>query len=344
VLATDPSVISPITDRLHEITGLLAVFVYLVSVLLTRWFKIAKQSRNLLEAQILAVDSRLQTDVEANRQDVAPLREQLQKSRSNFFQGKWWSWSGLSRFFFWSQNNENACWKAVHEVERQLASHLAPDELVKVNLIKYGPQLRALKSDSAKALAEAIADELKLYPGNVELRRRLVAEATAITYEQRDNSFIMLMEWQNKAMWLILTACILIILAEILGGHIFLFVAGAAGGLLSRLARSLESQNTPSDYGASWTTLFLSPLTGALSAWFGVALITLLTQPKIGVLGHVFDLVQWNTPTNVPTAAVAVVLGFAERWFGSLADAVQKQAQKQSDQMSNETSAPQQQA
>jgi hypothetical protein len=91
--------------------------------------------------------------------------------------------------------------------------------------------------------------------------------------------------------------------------------------------RALRREELPLDYGASWTTLFLSPLFGALAAWFGVALITLATQPSVNLLGDAFRLVEWNTPTAPATLAVAFLLGFSERLFDAVVGAVERHAE-----------------
>jgi hypothetical protein len=90
--------------------------------------------------------------------------------------------------------------------------------------------------------------------------------------------------------------------------------------------RALRREDLPLDYGASWTTLFLSPLFGALAAWFGIALITLATQPGVNLLGNAFRLVDWNTPTAPATLAVAFLLGFSERLFDAVVGAVERHA------------------
>jgi hypothetical protein len=82
-----------------------------------------------------------------------------------------------------------------------------------------------------------------------------------------------MMEWQNKAMWMVASALLVVVVLSYVFQHEHLFLLGAAGGLMSRMARSLFRQDVPTDYGASWTTLFLSPILGAIAAWFGIAMI-----------------------------------------------------------------------
>jgi hypothetical protein len=134
------------------------------------------------------------------------------------------------------------------------------------------------------------------------------------------------MEWHNKASWLILIALFIILFTALAAGNAVIFLAGAAGGFLSRLTRALRRDDLPLDYGASWTTLFLSPLFGALIAWFGLALITLATRPDVNLLGDAFRLVNWNTPTAPTTLAIAFLLGFSERFFDAVLGAIERRA------------------
>ena len=80
------------------------------------------------------------------------------------------------------------------------------------------------------------------------------------------------MSWQNKSVWRIGCGLIFIVVLSAAVGQGPLLLAGAVGGLLSRLSRSLQRADVPTDYGASWTTLFLSPVVGAMAGWSGVLL------------------------------------------------------------------------
>ena len=106
-------------------------------------------------------------------------------------------------------------------------------------------------------------------------------------------------------------------------GYEVLLLAGAVGGVLSRLQRELVRRDVPSDYGLSWSVLFLSPVSGALSAWAGVLLLQTLQR------FNVIDLAQLlpdNTDLTNPSGAilgVAILFGLSER----LLDRIVRQAE-----------------
>ena len=89
-------------------------------------------------------------------------------------------------------------------------------------------------------------------------------------YNARDTKFTNLATQQNKVTWLVFIG-LAIMAALVSQGYQDLLLAGAVGGMLSRLQRELQRRDVPSDYGLSWSVLFLSPVSGALSAWAGRA-------------------------------------------------------------------------
>ena len=158
--------------------------------------------------------------------------------------------------------------------------------------------------------------------------RALLREALGMIYDNSDRNYSEFMSWQNKSVWL--TGCGLLFIATLAAvlQHGGLLLVGAVGGLLSRLSRSLQRANVPTDYGASWSTLFLSPVVGALAGWSGVLLVILAVQ--LNVLGPLFKT-DWCNPWSPLTLGIAFLLGFSERAFDSilkqLEDKTQAQAQ-----------------
>jgi hypothetical protein len=162
----------------------------------------------------------------------------------------------------------------------------------------------------------------------------LLSEALGLLYDRTDTDFATLISWHNKSIWLIGTGLLLIVSLAAALQHEVLFLVGATGGLLSRLSRSLQRADVPTDYGASWTTLFLSPVVGALAGWSGVLLVVVAVD--LNVLGVIFK-VDWCNPFCPMALGLAFLLGFSERAFdgilGQLEDKVQaKQSSSTSSQ------------
>ncbi|HVT19083.1 MAG TPA: putative Ig domain-containing protein [Thermoanaerobaculia bacterium] len=127
-----------------------------------------------------------------------------------------------------------------------------------------------------------------------------------------------MVSWQNKTSWLVVCGLVLIIsLTGAYPQHSILLLVGALGGLLSRLSRSLDRKDVPTDYGASWTTLFLSPVSGALGAWAGILIANLAASAN--VLGSTFNA-PWNDPNSQKALAIALLFGFSERLLDGILD------------------------
>src|ERR1035437_1929486 len=166
----------------------------------------------------------------------------------------------------------------------------------------------------ASTLAERVPEPLGRW-------RALLAEALALIDNDADDKFSGVTGWHNKLMWLVVCALLFLVGLDLaFKGDGVLLLVGAVGGLLSRLQRTIEKADVPNDYGTTWGALFLSPLTGALTAWGGTLLVIL--GVKLSILGAALNL-DWNNP-NEPTAlAIALAFGFSERWFSGILDTVE---------------------
>ena len=252
---------------------LFCVSVYFLSVVMVRWHNIAKSVHELIQAQLRALHTRLHTELDCGPGHLEVLQETV--TNLNTEVTNWRTTKLFWEFFFWSRGRENAAWVAIHEIERQLASYLAPPEQVRSYLLWAESELRVIN----KASAIVIADEIHTLLLNAQpadstaktaqekASKAMLGRAIGIIYGERDLAFSTLMEWQNKSSWLIIAALVMIVFLVGAAGHAVLFLAGAAGGYSSRVMRALKREDVPLDYGASWTTLFLSPLFGALSGW-----------------------------------------------------------------------------
>lgn len=172
--------------------------------------------------------------------------------------------------------------------------------------------------DIAMRIREALAIPIDRW-------RSLLAEAISFVSDRTDTDFASLISWQNKTLWMVGCGLLLVLALAGVVEHAVLFLLGATGGLLSRLSRNLQRADVPTDYGASWTTLFLSPVAGALAGWAGVLLIILGVQ--LEVLGQMFGKVDWCSPCAPAALGVAFLLGFSERAFDGILDQLQDKVQ-----------------
>ena len=303
--------------------ALFCLVLYGITILIARWHRIALPVHAMIGSQLAALKTRLETEVDPALPQVAKLAAVVQALQDD--EKRYTTEWRFGEVFFWSRGRENATWVAIHEIERELAAVLAPAAQVESYLRWAEAELRAMKRPTTLAIADAIVTALSAAdPADLVYRKALLGRSISLIYAERDASFSTLMEWQNKASWLILAAITAIAFLSGAVGHSILFLAGAAGGYSSRLMRALKRDNVPLDYGASWTTLFLSPLFGALTGWFGIALITLAARPELNLLGPAFRLVDWYNPFSPITIGVAFLMGFSERLFDAVAGALDK--------------------
>ena len=308
----------------------LILLVYGASVLLYRYFNIRMPARKLLGAQIDSVEARLHLEVGGHQAaEIKRLRSELEKIRTDVLSHESRFPDRLRDLFFWSEGSEIAGWTRIHEIERQLVAYLVPNARVIARAHTAEAELRNGKAPEGRLLAdrirETLDDTVQEPVDAIENLKQQLTEGLAIIYDERDMKFLDLMELHNKAMWMAHLAVITILVLAASFGHEALFLFGAAGGLMSRMARTLV-RHEPADYGHSWTTLFLSPLVGAVSAWFGIAIIVFLTE--LNILGEALAVISWDTPANNPvTITLAVVLGFSERLFTSLVRRVEREVE-----------------
>ena len=290
----------------------LAVLYWLGSVTV-RWHRIATPTRELLRAQIESVAA--QFDLLPASGDKGRLKDLLVNA-SNLVANR--GVGGLADVLFWSRGKELTGWGYVHEVEVQMAA-LLPPETVEVRLTTVQAKLKAMTDPVSQVLAVAVANALS--PGSTvtdPMKQALLAEALEQDYNSTDTSFAYLLSWQNKAAWLVAFGLLIaLVVVGVDPNHSVFLLSGAVGGLLSRLSRSLERKEVWTDYGASWATLFLSPVAGALGGWAGCLISALAVYAQ--VLGNVFkDL--WSCPPTALAVGAALAFGFSERLFDSVLD------------------------
>ncbi|TLZ13870.1 MAG: hypothetical protein E6K30_14905 [Gammaproteobacteria bacterium] len=283
-----------------------------------RWHRIARPAREMLRAQISSLETELHlVEQKPELNQIASLLAEGKKLVED--RGVWWS-AGIADVLFWSRGKELTGWLYVHQAESHMARFLARPTVV-ARLEINEPNLRSADDPRSLALANSIHAALAP-PTQTPLDRlqALLSEALALNYESEDTSFSDLANWQNKAAWLVLLGLFLIVvLAALDPPHSIFLLVGALGGLLSRMSRSLNRSDLPTDYGADWTTLFLSPVAGALGAWSGILISQLAAQ--LAVLGEVFRC-RWEQPYESSTLAIALLFGFSEQLLDTIFEKV----------------------
>ncbi len=317
-LAVDVSPI-PMTKHLFWIP-----LVYLLTILLVRWNNFALPNRIALEAELEDVASRMRM---AGFKDTDGPMPQILAARQHLHR-----WEPME-FLFWSRGKEYAGWQIGHQAELTLISH-STAERVDALMLKSMQQLADINTPQSNGLATR-ATQMLTPEASLEVRREVLIQLQNFIYEADDTGFSVLCSWQNKAFWLTLTGLLLIVGVGSTEDHLSLFIAGAVGGFLSRLMRQLTRANVPSDYGASWATLFLSPTAGALAGWFGCVLIMLLSDKHIGVLSGPLLAINWDAPNTAPVIGAAFLLGFSERLFDRIVGQLENTVAEKNDKVKN---------
>jgi hypothetical protein len=300
----------------------LALFIclaYWLTTVIVRWNRIAHPTREMLRAQINALGHEI--DILRVPDRLGEIKKLLEESRDLVDDKKQTVFGWCADVLFWSRGKELTGWGYVHEAEIQMAAFLPP-ATVQARLETAERTLRSASEAVAVALADSVHTSLianyLTEAARQDRLRALLAEALAANYDREDSSFADLLSWQNKTAWLIAVGLLMIVVITAWDAkHSVLFLVGALGGLLSRLSRSLERKDVPTDYGASWTTLFLSPVAGALGAWAGLLLSGLAV--RLNVLGTSFEGLL-STPPNDIALAAALAFGFSERLFDGVLD------------------------
>jgi hypothetical protein len=304
-----------------DFTGtLLVVLLFVFSVWMVRWHNIARPNREMLKAEIqsAAIQFQSETGIDLDKDPrVAYLKGLLTSAQASI---AWSPWNTTFDFLFWSRGQEITGLSRIHEFERASIKVLGAGSLETIRARLQAVELDLVDIDKthAKTFASNIKEALEATAQDEAALRALLVEALTYLNDEDVSTFAQLVGWQTKAVWLASLGCGLVLVLAYAVGNPVLFIAGAAGGYLSRLARTLKRADVPTDYGASWTTLFLSPIVGALSGWFGILLIVVLADSKMQVLGAAFQSVQWCCPLAPFTLGIAFALGFSERLFDGI--------------------------
>jgi hypothetical protein len=303
--------------------GLVLLGAYVVLVVLARWIYIARPNIVWTSVQAGAMAKRLSFQVEQHpsgndKGSVSPATLQRLVEELNNDIHRETPDKGHSGVVGWNASHQIAQWVLMHEAERLALPSLGHAQLV-ARLERAFGQLSELPQPRREAWEDVIRDLLasKEQTDTDRLNhtyRAYLDELLGEIYEASNGNAIQLAGLYNRATWVILVA--LLPLAVLAGlGYGVVMVAGAIGGLVSRMQRLVFSTRIPVTYGSSWAPLFCAPVLGALAAWAGLVLISLLQTA--GVL-QLTALQTSLADLKSPTAAVlgtAILLGTSERFL-----------------------------
>jgi len=204
--------------------------------------------------------------------------------------------------------------KHLHAIERNLLLHpeymklhtrgFAMPALAQLERVPNPPT--TLEVALKAALSRPKTTNTDLFP--------LVQQARAFNFAYLDEQFMSVADAKNKGLLLLLFSMLSLLgLVYLYPDSLVLFVAGSVGGLLARL-RTAVAQDGPSfDFGLSWAVMYLTPLVGALTGWFGVLIIMVMNA--LGLTGGFLEGVSMTDVTLPQTVLVAFVFGLSATLF-----------------------------
>ena len=326
---------------------------YLLLFLLARAYFIAYRSWALARAQMKGLcaeyvqgreGGQKQEEDQKKRDARKSIEKCLQKARDLLDGRGFLGWIGS--LLFWNGEREMEAWVLIHRAERR-AVVLMEDEEVRARLVRGLGELGAFPKEEREFWQKQLKCALglegqgqkeqgslsgcqKLEPKE---QKALLEEFLAALYYARDTSYAQLLTLHNMAVWLLLVglglAMALLYFAPGLLNGLYLgtgLLLGFLGGFLSRLLRVVATKELPTDYGAYWVPLFLTPVLGALGAVGGYLVFYSLVEAE--VLGE--GLKSLLSPPIV--YGLLVVLGFSERLLEGLTKRLEGQVLKQDGQ------------
>lgn len=225
-----------------------------------------------------------------------------------------------------------ACWRNAHKA-KVFAIDLLSESDTRALAIVASLNLKEHGSKAGNGLSVEIKKALE-NNSDIQMIKSLTKHGQAFLFDDRDNYFQGLANWQNRATWLVMVSLLILVVLGLTHGNTVLFVLGAVGGLLSRMRKALSRKDYAFDYGASWSTLFLAPVVGALTGWVGVLLVIVLTEAQ--VLGSVFETIlnikeiegiPWiDMEITKEAMALAVAFGFSASFFERIMETMESSA------------------
>jgi hypothetical protein len=322
------------------LAGVILWLLYGLLFLLIRAFLVAGMLRELTRAEIEGTRRRIQLE-QKEPEAVTPSEQvvlnQVEALLQQAERAVSWTFGDKVRALCWNGGAELAAWRLIHDAERLAVAGMAVPHL-KARLERAQGDLGELPEERQKIwkriLKKALEDLSRPDKQKEEEARAILSAFLADLYEARDGRFARILKLQNLLGFLILGGLVPA-LALVLAGYGPILLAGAVGGLLSRLARVYRGSPKMPDYGLSWATVFPAPLFGALSAWAGLHLVAILQSQKIFSLEGLGTLSQFLTPPialqkdTVPLLALGALFGLSERLLDHMVEKTEELWEKQ---------------
>ncbi|WP_448592130.1 hypothetical protein [Thermoflexus hugenholtzii] len=312
--------------------GVILWLLYGLLFLFIRVFLVAGMLRELTRAEIEGTRCRIELEQERS-EEILPSEKNVLNNVTKLLDEAnnkvSWTFVDKVKALFWNGGAELAAWRLIHEAERLAVNAMATPHL-KARLQRALGDLSELPPARRTAWEKRLQEAM----GHANEEARAILSAfLADLYEARDERFMLVLKLQNLLTFMVLVG-LLIGLALAVAGYGPILLAGAVGGLLSRMARLYKERETP-DYGLSWATVFPASLFGALSAWAGLHLVAILQSQRILSLEALGTLSQLLIPPialqkdTVPLLALGALFGLSERLLDRMVEKTEELWKKQ---------------
>jgi len=316
--------------------GVILWLLYGLLFLLIRAFLVAGMLREFTRAEIEGTRRRIRLEQERPEEAISSEQVVLDHVEALLQQAERavsWTFGDKVKALFWNGGAELAAWRLIHDAERLAANAMATPHL-KARLQRALGDLSELPPARRAVWRKPLEEALR--HANGEARATLSA-FLADLYEARDERFMLVLKLQNLLTFMVLVG-LLIGLALAVAGYGPILLAGAVGGLLSRLARVYRGSPKTPDYGLSWATVFPAALFGALSAWAGLHLVAILQGQEIFSLKALGTLSELLIPPitlqkdTVPLLALGALFGLSERLLDRMVKKTEELWKKQEEE------------
>jgi hypothetical protein len=335
--------------------GVAAWLAYPLLFLGVRTWVVVGMLRELTQAEIESTRRRIQLQWEEPVQTTPSeqvLWDRIEKLLQEAEREVSWTLRNQLGALVWNGGAELAAWRLIHDAERLAVMEMAAPHL-KARLERAKGDVAELPQERQQIWQERLEKALKDLEGPEEHKKldeqkkkeaqAILSEFLADLYKVRDGRFARVLKLQNLLAFLI-SIGLLPVLVLVLVGYGPILLAGAAGGLLSRITRVYGSGPQTPDYGLSWAQVFPAPLLGALSAWAGLHLIALLQSQQILSLEGLGNLSTLLVPPirlesgQIPLLAIGFLFGFSERLLDRIVEKTEALWEKQQEKKLEESS------